>query len=91
MGYDASTTTSSMGGLGEGMPFIVEGSWVVGFWRDAQHLQEPLLSEHCSGIPSESQTVDKGFNDPRNEGANKVNAYTYKPDYGVLSSKNFRQ
>ena len=25
------TTTSSMGGLGEGMPFIVEGSWVNGF------------------------------------------------------------
>ena len=31
------TTTSSMGGLGEGMPFIVEGSWVVGFWRDPGH------------------------------------------------------
>ena len=63
------TTTSSMGGLGEGMPFIVEGSWVVGFWRDAQHLQEPIVIGTLPGIPSESQTVDKGFNDPRSEDA----------------------
>ena len=77
------TTTSSMGGLGEGMPFIVEGSWVVGFWRDAQHLQEPIVIGTLPGIPSESQTVDKGFNDPRNEGATQSEeAYTYKPDYG---------
>ena len=77
------TTTSSMGGLGEGMPFIVEGSWVVGFWRDAQHLQEPIVIGTLPGIPSESQTVDKGFNDPRNEGATQSEeAYTYKPDFG---------
>ena len=37
------TTTSSMGGLGEGMPFIVEGSWVIGFWRDARTMQEPVV------------------------------------------------
>ena len=37
------TTTSAMGGLGEGMPFIVEGSWVVGFFRDPDQLQEPVV------------------------------------------------
>ena len=77
------TTTSAMGGLGEGMPFIVEGSWVVGFFRDPDQLQEPIIIGTLPGVPSETQTVDKGFNDPRNEGATQSEElYTYKPDYG---------
>ena len=77
------TTTSAMGGLGEGMPFIVEGSWVVGFFRDPDQLQEPIVIGTLPGVPSESQTVDKGFNDPRSEDATQSeDTYTYKPDYG---------
>ena len=61
---------------------IVEGSWVVGFFRDPDKMQEPIVIGTLPGIPSESQTVDKGFNDPRNEGATQSEeAYTYKPDY----------
>ena len=77
------TTTSSMGGLGEGMPFIVEGSWVVGFWRDAMTMQEPVVIGTLPGVPSETPTADVGFYDPRNEGAQQSEgAYQYKPDYG---------
>ena len=77
------TTTSAMGGLGEGMPFIVEGSWVIGFWRDAMTMQEPVVIGTLPGIPSETQTVDKGFYDPRNEESTQSEeAYKYKPDYG---------
>ena len=77
------TTTSSMGGLGEGMPFIVEGSWVIGFWRDATTMQEPVVIGTLPGVPSETQKVDKGFYDPRNEEAQQSEgAYQYKPDYG---------
>ena len=77
------TTTSSMGGLGEGMPFIVEGSWVIGFWRDALTMQEPVVIGTLPGIPSETPTVDTGFNDPRSESAEQSEgAYKYKPDYG---------
>lgn len=77
------TTTSAMGGLGEGMPFIVEGSWVVGFFRDPEQLQEPVVIGTLPGVPSESQTVDKGFNDPRNENAEQSEGvYKYEPDFG---------
>ena len=77
------TTTSSMGGLGEGMPFIVEGSWVIGFWRDAMTMQEPVVIGTLPGVPSEGQTVDKGFYDPRSDSAEQSEgAYKYKPDYG---------
>ena len=77
------TTTSSMGGLGEGMPFIVEGSWVVGFWRDPDNMQEPIVIGTLPGVPSETQKVDTGFNDPRNESAEQSEgAYKYKPDFG---------
>jgi len=77
------TTTSSMGGLGEGMPFIVEGSWVVGFWRDPDNMQEPIVIGTLPGVPSETQKVDTGFNDPRSESAEQSEgAYKYKPDFG---------
>ena len=77
------TTTSAMGGLGEGMPFIVEGSWVIGFWRDALTMQEPVVIGTLPGIPSETPTVDIGFNDPRSESTEQSEgAYKYKPDYG---------
>jgi hypothetical protein len=46
-------------------------------------LQEPIVIGTLPGIPSESQTVDKGFNDPRSEDATQSEeTYTYKPDYG---------
>ena len=37
------TTTSSMNGLGQTPPFLVEGTWVIGFFRDADTLQEPVV------------------------------------------------
>ena len=59
------TTTSAMGGLGEGMPFIVEGSWVVGFFRDPDTLQEPIIMGSLPGVPEQLGDPNKGFNDPR--------------------------
>ena len=46
----APTTSPSMSGLGQTPSFLVEGSWVVGFFRDAD-LQEPLVLGTLPGIP----------------------------------------
>ena len=61
------TTTSSMNGLGQTPPFIVEGSWVVGFFRDPDQLQEPIVMGTLPGMPSKFGNPDFGFHDPRTE------------------------
>ena len=46
-------------------------------------MQEPVVIGTLPGIPSETPTVDTGFNDPRSESAEQSEgAYKYKPDYG---------
>tara|TARA_Y100001970_G_scaffold84442_2_gene106589 strand:- start:234 stop:1307 length:1074 start_codon:yes stop_codon:yes gene_type:complete len=64
-------TTPSMNGLGH-TPFLVQGSWVVGFFRDAQHLQEPVVLGTLPGRPSGYSKTTTGFNDP---GDNKDYGY----------------
>jgi len=61
------TTSSALNGIGESPSFIVEGSWVIGFWRDPQTMQEPIIMGTLPGVPSVSPNKDKGFNDPRTE------------------------
>lgn len=65
------TTSSALNGIGESPSFIVEGSWVIGFWRDPQTMQEPIIMGTLPGVPSETPNKDKGFNDQRED-----------PDYG---------
>ena len=36
-------TDPSMQGMGSTPSFLVEGSWVVGFFRDTQEKQQPLI------------------------------------------------
>ena len=59
------TTTSSMNGIGQTPPLIVEGSWVVGFWRDPDTMQEPVVMGTLPGIPEQFGNPDVGFHDPR--------------------------
>ena len=77
------TVHTSMNGLGHTPPFLVEGTWVVGFFRDPPLLQEQVIFGTLPGIPSETPTHEKGFNDPRSEESTQSEeAYKYKPDYG---------
>ena len=57
------TDTPSMNGLGHTPPFIVEGSWVLGFFRD-EEFQQPIVLGTLPGFNTEERDVTKGFNDP---------------------------
>ena len=59
----APTTTSSMHGLGETPHFIVQGSWVLGFFRDEEK-QQPIILGTLPGLNTELADTNKGFNDP---------------------------
>ena len=68
-------TSSGISGLGHSPGFIVEGTWVFGYFRDAFSMQEPMVMGTLPGKPSElpvkmdekdenKKWVEKGFYDP---------------------------
>ena len=64
----APVTSASMSGIGEGTTGLLQGSWVVGFWRDGLAAQDPVI---LGTIPSVSfkrkLEYGDGFVDPDNE------------------------
>ena len=59
-----STNNPSMQGLGNTPTFLVEGTWVVGFFLDAVEKQQPIIMGTLPGIPQAVADSTKGFNDP---------------------------
>ena len=55
-------TDPSMHGMGNSPSFLVEGGWVVGFFRDAEALQQPVIMGSLPGVPSEPANFRNGFN-----------------------------
>jgi hypothetical protein len=58
-------TSAAQTGVGTSPTGPVEGTWVIGFFRDGQKAQEPMMFGSIGGIPSKSAEVFEGFNDPR--------------------------
>ena len=57
-------TSSGISGLGSSPGFIVEGTWVFGYFRDGQSMQEPMIMGSLPGKPVELADTSKGFYDP---------------------------
>ena len=57
-------TSSGISGLGSSPGFIVEGTWVFGYFRDGYAMQEPMVIGTLPGKPSELSDSTKGFYDP---------------------------
>ena len=57
-------TSPGISGLGVSPSFLVEGSWVYGYFRDGQTCQEPIILGTLPGRPLELGNPNTGFNDP---------------------------
>lgn len=63
-------TSPSMSGKGNSPSGLLQGSWVMGFFRDGIAAQDPVILGSFHGIPQPNQYTDKlrnpqyGFNDP---------------------------
>ena len=75
-------TNPSMQGLGQTPSFLVEGTWVVGFFTDAKEKQQPIIMGTLPGKPSTAPDDTKGFSDP-----NKVYPATALPASGHGTDK----
>ena len=78
-------TDPSMHGMGSSPSFLVEGSWVIGFFRDSAEKQQPVIIGTLPGVPQEAANYAKGFNDPRHSESTQLNdtnkrQYSYKPE-----------
>ena len=73
-------TSSGISGIGQTPLGLVEGSWVFGFFRDADNLQEPVVVGSLPGRPIE-EAGNTGFYDP-----NKIfPRHTAEPDVNRLA------
>jgi hypothetical protein len=57
-------TNSAMNGIGDTPMGPVEGTWVVGFFRDGENCQEPVVFGTMVGIPQKRPNPAIGFSDP---------------------------
>ena len=57
-------TSSGISGLGSSQGFVVEGTWVFGYFRDGYNMQEPMIMGTLPGKPVELADTSKGFYDP---------------------------
>ena len=73
-------TDPSMQGMGNTPSFLVEGSWVIGFFRDTER-QQPVILGSLPGTPRSPADHRYGFNDPRSP-FSKQTEYTGTPSYG---------
>jgi len=58
-------TSASQTGVGHTPVGPVEGTWVMGFYRDGELAQEPVMVGTLPGIPENYAKINTGFNDSR--------------------------
>jgi len=61
----APITSASMNGIGISPIGVVPGTWVIGFFRDGESGQDPIIIGTIGGIPQLPANPTVGFNDPR--------------------------
>ena len=76
-------TDPSMQGLGNTPSFLIEGSWVVGFFRDARDKQQPIIMGTLPGYPENLPNTRLGFNDPTDTYPAEERIYS---DHGIKES-----
>ena len=79
-------TSASMNGIGQAPLGVVEGTWVIGFFRDGENCQEPMVFGTIGGIPNKPANTSQGFNDPR--GIYPDTNYLGEPDTNRLARNN---
>ena len=83
-----SVTSPSMQGLGHTPSFLVEGTWVIGFFLDAIEKQQPMIIGSLPGIPKRAPDYTIGFNDPRSPFSSQPE-YAGTPTYGPYPVNKF--
>jgi hypothetical protein len=57
-------TSASIGGIGISPTGVMVGSWVIGFFRDGENSQDPIIMGTVPGIPSGAEEDELKYGDP---------------------------
>jgi len=81
-------TASGVSGIGQSATGLLEGSWVLGYFRDGDRRQEPVILGSLPGRPTQAannpQGSNKGFSDPNGVYPKYIN----EPDVNRLAVNN---
>ena len=81
-------TSASQTGVGEAPVGPVEGTWVMGFYRDGELAQEPVMIGTLPGIPERFAKQNTGFYDSRLDTPDTAkNTVTTSGDASVTGTK----
>jgi len=72
-------TSASQTGVGQAPVGPVEGTWVMGFYRDGELAQEPVMTGTLPGVPENYAKLNTGFNDSRLD-TTDIDLQSQKPD-----------
>jgi len=59
--------SASISGIGESPTGILRGTNVVGFFRDGDNMQEPIVMGTIGGVPQHKANSELGYNDPKGQ------------------------
>ena len=76
------TTSSANSGIGTSPSFIIEGSWVVGYFMDTEK-QQPIIMGTLPGVQNQEVDTSKGFYDPN--GTYPLSHYLNESDVNKLA------
>ena len=80
-------TSASMSGIGQSATGILQGSWVVGFFRDGSSCQDPVVMGTIPTMQSKKdENSSRGFKDP----SNRYPLYTGAPDMPDESRSSYK-
>lgn len=57
-------TSASISGIGQSATGLLQGTWVIGFFRDGINAQDPVIMGSIPSITSRPEDYSKGFSDP---------------------------
>lgn len=80
-------TSASMSGIGTSATGVLQGSWVIGFFRDGPSAQDPIVLGTIPAISSKNST-GFGFADPK--GTYPLAAFAGRPDTPAQSTTRYK-
>lgn len=81
--------SAAMSGIGHSATGVLQGSWVVGFFRDGVSAQDPIILGTIPSISTAEADMSKGFNDP--DGKYPLPALVDQPDMPRESRSEYDQ
>lgn len=81
-----SNNSAAVSGKGISPTGLLQGSWVVGFFRDGHNCQDPIILGSFASWPTEESNPKLGFNDPQGKYPSKK--YKGLPDINRLARTN---